>query len=610
MDGVVVMDIETYEERHKVVPYLMVLKYGDISYPIYKEDNDIILLFLNKIVEMKEKEKNLKKIKVYTHNINFDGFILIEYFLSNNLCFEWFLRDLNLYSLSFFWKKMKIDIFCSFKLLGTSVKKLGLLLNKKKGVFPHRFVSKEFLNYKGKIPSVNFFESETDYFLFKESNPTDFDLKETAIKYAIIDVEIVYESLKNVLAISDQKIFKKSLSFSSYSYKLFCKNYDFIQITKKNINISERSYVEKAYFGGRTEIFGNTRDGLIHRFDFPGMYGSCMKELFPCGSPQFEIPRCFSKPGFYTATVYSNLEIPILPVRTKKGKILYPNGRFTTTLTKDEFEFFQEKGGQVNKIHSALTFPKEDYVFRQFVEDFEKIKSRGGFYKLYGKLVINGLYGSFALKKDKIRYYLLENEKSLDDLVLKNEVKKLLKFDNYFVVGLEQNQSLGLDEREDRNLSYAAFISAKARIKLHKNLYAVNTHYSEKYKDRYKLLYLETDSIDVALPKDCLGEKIMDVEWQKKYSSGVYVSPKFYSLKEDGKSRIKGVSSSSYSHEEILKFFYEDKEELLFNAQLQFSKKLFFLSQNYVDKVLKMSSYDKRIFSKNKLDTTALVLNN
>jgi hypothetical protein len=401
-------------------------------------------------------------------------------------------------------------------------------------------------------------------------------------------------------------LFNNSFSFSSYSYKLFSKKYDCKKITKINLDLPEKNYIENAYFGGRTEIFGNTKTGLIHRFDFPGMYGSCMKEKFPCGKSFFSIPSDFINPGFYTATVISNLKIPILPLRSKNRKIIYPNGKFTTCLPRDEFIIFLEKGGLVEKIHSAMLYSSEDYVFKEFIDEFENIKAVGGFYKLYGKQVINSLYGSFALRKDKMKYVILYNDSELKFLEEELRIKSFTKFDKIIIAGIENKE--GLNPRESRNLAYAAFISSKARIKLHKNVYAIDNYYSQKFKDLYKLLYLETDSIDISLPISCLGETVLDVTWQKIYSKGVYVSPKFYFLKEDKKSKIKGIRKSSYSYEEISSYFYENRENLIFKSQLQFCKKNFMLSQLYIDKILKMSFYDKRIFSKDKLNTNSIYI--
>lgn len=600
------MDIETFNDRGRVIPFLFIFKTENSAYNFYFDENkDIISLFLNQI----EKEGSLLEtrfIEVYTHNINFDGFVLIEYFLLKNIPFKWFIRDLNLYYLDFSYKGSEIRIRCSYKILGLSVKALGDLIQEPKRPYPYNFVSRDTVNYIGATPSPQFFESEDDYLKFLKMWGNYINLKDVTIQYAFYDVAIVYKSLVEVFKISSFRLFENSFSFSSYSYKLFSKKYDLNKITKSILKLEERNYIENAYFGGRTEIFGNTKTGLVHRFDFPGMYGSCMKEKYSFGKPFFSTPNNFKNSGFYVATVISNLKIPIIPIRTKNKKIIYPNGRFTACLSRDEFLLFLKEGGIVEKIHSALTFPSEGDVFKDFVEKFDDIKLKGGFYKLYGKQVINSLYGSFALRKEKMKYVILYNEKELEFLEKESKVKTFLKFDKMIIAGVEIKESL--NPRESRNIAYAAFISSKARIKLHKNVYEIDRHYTERFKDLYKLLYLETDSIDVSLPKSCLGESIMDVTWQKIYEGGVYISPKFYFLKGEERSKIKGIRSSSYSYEEIVSYFYANKEDLIFKSQLQFSKKNFILSQLYIDKTLKLAHYDKRVFSKDKLSTTALFI--
>lgn len=196
------------------------------------------------------------------------------------------MRELNLYLLEFSYKGCTIKIRCSYKLLGVSVKKLGELLGEPKRSFPHKFASFETLNYNGPLPDATFFESEEEYLLCLKTFGHYFSFKEVSLEYAKFDVIIVYKTLEKIIEIGGgYRAFDKALSFSSYSYSLFRKKFDKTKITKNFLKVDEMLFIGSAYFGGRTEIFGNTRDGLVHRFDFPGMYGSCMQEKFPVGKP-------------------------------------------------------------------------------------------------------------------------------------------------------------------------------------------------------------------------------------------------------------------------------------------------------------------------------------
>lgn len=598
------MDIETYSKEEKVIPYLFVCSIDDTYYSFYqKNDNSIIANFLE-LIE-KKTWKFGGRVEIFTHNINFDGFILIEYFLKKSIPYKWFMREMNLYYIDFTYMGRDMKIRCSYKILGLSVKSLGTYLDIKKTTFPYKFISKDTLTYDDEIPPLHFFESIDDYTTFTSNHKT-FSTEKISTDYAFRDVEIVVKSLKSLLEISNKSILLKSYSFSSYSYKLFSKKYDEFKITKHISKTDSQILIEKAYFGGRTEIFGNTKDGLIHKYDFPGMYGSCMMEKFPYGEPVFEKTNTLFKQGFYTVSVESSMKIPILPLRLTKEKVVYPNGRFIGVYTRDELLLFEEHGGRIEKIHHALVYPKEDYVFKNYVEKYNEIKAKGGFYKIYGKGVINGLYGSFALRKDEIEYILIFDEEELNS-VIKNGVKSIAKFEKFYVIGREKR--LSLTKREGRNLAYAAFISAKAKIKLHKNMLFIDSYYSKIFPNSYKLIYSETDEIVISLPESRIGEKVLDVCWDKIYSGGVYIAPKFYFLEGELKPKIKGISKSDYSYDEIKSAFYSASQPILFKNQLQFVKKNFALNQIYQDKYLSVDHYQKRIYSKDKLTTTPLIVN-
>jgi hypothetical protein len=92
------------------------------------------------------------------------------------------------------------------------------------------------------------------------------------------------EHIRNIL-LRDQGIdILDSLSISSLSLKAFAKNFNHKKVplkTNKNLD----SVMREAYYGGRCEIFGNTTEKIYH-YDFPGMYGLCMKEKYPISHPR------------------------------------------------------------------------------------------------------------------------------------------------------------------------------------------------------------------------------------------------------------------------------------------------------------------------------------
>jgi hypothetical protein len=58
---------------------------------------------------------------------------------------------------------------------------------------------------------------------------------------------------------------------------------------------------------------------------------------------------------------------------------------------------FLKNGGEIIEIYSSYIFEEENYVFKSFIDEFSNIKKKGGMYKIFGKLMINSLYGGFGM---------------------------------------------------------------------------------------------------------------------------------------------------------------------------------------------------------------------
>jgi len=237
-----------------------------------------------------------------------------EYIKSRGIFFRSSIYEINISS-----KNFQINIKCSFKIFPISLKKIGNLLeeNSSKLEFPHDFVKRDNLIYKGEHPYT------------KEKY---FDIKKSCIEYCIRDCEIVQKFLLKIfenLKENEKKILLNTRSISSFSLSCFDKIFNNLKIeTKTSIKIDK--IIREAYFGGRCEVFGNKKENeKVFHFDFTGMYSEIMKEEFWFGKVKTKInPKDIYEPGFYTVEIYSkNIEIPILPFREDTyQKLLFPNG--------------------------------------------------------------------------------------------------------------------------------------------------------------------------------------------------------------------------------------------------------------------------------------------
>jgi len=544
--------------------------------------------------------------------------LIIEVLTRRKIRFEWFIRDLNIYWIKIFFVNIVITLRCSYKIIPMSLEKIGFLIGYNKFIFPYKFSCYRNLYYTGPFPDIIYFDDiEIEEYDVLSKKKFFYDFKKESIDYCFNDLFILHEILKNILDIInfyDKKIIKNSFSFSSVSYKLFSKNYDFFKICTKKLNSREYEYIKKSYFGGRCEVFGNPCDGeIIHYFDFSGMYAQCMKYKFPMGKSFFKNTDLNLKDiGLHSVKVFSDMEYPILPSYYNK-KLFFLNGAFTGIFTHIELNFFIENGGKVLEHYSSYVYLEESYVFKDYVQEFSKIREKGTYYNIFGKAMNNGLYGSFALSIEKEETVVVFNEDELNTYLENTIVKSWKKVNNCIIIKILKNKMSKkfLDKKNkwsdeiDRNVIYASYISSYARIKLYAGI-------KEIIKNNGRIFYCDTDSFFAGFEKSNLMVKMGEIIWSEVYEDAVFISPKFYYIKNQEKIQIKskGIRTNKDCDNflKIKENFYNNKNEQIFKNQLSFYKKDFFLLQKYFDKTLTLNGYDKRIFFDNKKRTKAFCL--
>lgn len=576
----------------------------------YNPKSDIIIEFLNSIVKI-----NPSDVDIFTHNINFDGILIIDSLSSNRIRFEWFIRNLDIYWIDIFFLNIKIKIRCSYKIIPLSIKKLGKILNIEKQIFPYKFSSIENLNYKGSCPDIVYFNNLTtdEYHEYALQN-FYFDFKILSINYCFNDLKILTKILSELINIINEwgeNILKNSFSFSSIAYKIFEKKFDRCFVCSKKLKINEYEYAKKSYFGGRCEVFGNPQNNqIIHYFDFKGMYAECMKNNFPVGKGMFKTNKLnINEIGLHCVEVFSEMSYPILPFHQNK-KLLFPNGKFIGIFTHIELNYFLQNNGKILNHFSSFVFKTEEKVFKNYVEQFIQLREKGTFYKMFGKIMNNGLYGSFALNVDDEETIVVFNEEEFNAYLNNTNVVSWKKLNNCIILKILKNNlsKKFLDKKnkwteEKRNVIYASYISSYARIKLHKG-------FQEILKNNGKLYYCDTDSFFAGFDKNYLNCEMGELKWSEIFDDAVFISPKFYYLKKNNleKSAIKGINLNTHSFEKIKTNFYNNEENILFQNQLNFSKKNYELTQNYITKTLNINNYEKRIFINNKKETLPYTL--
>jgi hypothetical protein len=198
-------------------------------------------------------------------------------------------------------------------------------------------------------------------------------------------------------------------------------------------------------------------------------------------------------------------------------------------------------GGTIIKVNQAVYFDFYEQELSDFVNLNNKIRALGEVENLIGKNNNNTFYGRLGM-----------NPLCTHDIISgfqPNNGEEFKKINGSFVI---QKKS----ERSVANVSVAAAITSKARIKLYKGFESVQ-------KDGGRLLYCDTDSIVASFEKtsinDKLDKKIGEVYFDSKLSDtividAVFALPKTYAIILQNKTEVIKVKGFNNNSIRFLKF--------------------------------------------------------
>jgi hypothetical protein len=530
-----------------------------------------------------------------------------------------------------------------------SLKNAGLSINIPKLPYPYELITDKIFYYKGKLSEIsknlNFmgFNTQKDCDEYIEVNGDYIDVEKYTLHYCTNDVIItknfveLYYSYFLLNYIMPQHI---PLTTSSLAIKIFLNNPKIFGKLVLDLDESTKDaqkYARSSYFGGRTEVFGNTEDKIFY-FDFPGFYPSVGRGKFGAGD-LYKIPKNIDikkfNYGFCRAKVSSNMRIPILPIYTE-NRLVFPNGKFESFFYLEELNYFEEMGGKIIEIKDGYYFKDANTPLRKYFDEFTAYRNREpvNICKPLGKFMNNCLYGRLAMQ-DKNTVVISLSPKEYE--IFKHEIDEYshnykvepsnLNFLIYYISILNNHYHYlqkkylsnpdkyphlsfikfngNYDNEIKSNIFLASAITSKGRILLHKAI--------SKIEDLGgKVLYCDTDSIFCTFKdgKDKNNNDILDRDLANfdgiilRFDSskqdtviekGIFLKPKQYSLKYDkGKTstKLKGVSPK-YLGDDIFEKFY-NRNELVFKDMKYFSKKGRGISASEVSKKINIDGFSKR----------------
>jgi hypothetical protein len=571
----ITLDIETYIENGDLIPYLISFYDGIKCYNFwiedYKSTEDMVLDCFTSIFVRK-----YDNYSIYMHNMaKFDIIFLLKY-LVKHWTLDPRIHNGRIISIKVNSGKYNFELKDSYLILLASLDKLcnSFQVESVKAIFPHLFITKNNLNYEGKVPEIQHFIkiNNSKYNEYFDSFNSNWNLKKEAIKYCNIDCVSLYQILIKFNELIFE-LFRKnihhyptlpSLAFGIFRTKFMEENL----IPQLAGKIAED--IRSGYTGGSVDMFipKSKNNKNINCYDVNSLYPSQMhKQLMPIGKPTYfkgDIrkidPNAF---GFFHCKIIApdDIKHPILQthIKTANGiRTLSPIGSWEDIIFSPEMDN-AKKFGYKFEILWGYTF-EQKIIFREYVDFLYSLRlnyNKSNPLNFIAKILLNSLYGRFGMNDnfanitiiDKDFYPDFEN-KYLDNIVDKIDLGDWLLI--FYQSPCEQD-----NEIHNVSIAIAAAITAYARVHMSKF----------KNNPNINLYYTDTDSIytDSELDSSFIDSKTLGkLKLEHVCKRAIFLTPKVYCLETiEGEFiyKIKGLKKDT-------DLSFQDFEKLLIKNSL------------------------------------------
>jgi len=309
-----------------------------------------------------------------------------------------------------------------------------------KGVYPHGFVNKNNIRYKGPIPPYEYYKrwlKEDDYNkLASRYVDKPWSMEDECLRYLKKDLN----SLLFIMDTFNRIVFEKFLvnatkvsSYSALSKKIYLTCYypkipEYIPVISGYLE----NEIRLGYYGGIVDVV----DHIItkaQRYDSNSHYPAAMLNDMPIGNPRLSDIKdlkkifgfCYAK---ITAPGESELRVPILPSVDENGEVHCPRGVIYGRYFSEELKDVERYGYKVEVI-SSIIFDRGKNIFNPFVTDIFGFrcdaKANGNdILALIYKLILNSLYGksgqleiTYSFEWMSLKDYAFYEKKHDTDLV-------------------------------------------------------------------------------------------------------------------------------------------------------------------------------------------------
>lgn len=328
------------------------------------------------------------------------------------------------------------------------------------------------------------------------------------------------------------------MTISSCAMDMFRRNFlDYDVIREKHfLDFEPREKIFKAYYGGRTETFKRGTIKNYNYYDFNSLYPSVMLYDYP-NPTSVQYVKENNNPFVYLSyegVSYFELNIPyseypLLPYRTIDKKLIFPygiiKGYYTHVEIREAIKLYGEK--IILKMNDTIYYTEVKPYFKKYVTTLynlrKEYKSRGDEREHVVKLLMNSLYGRFALRNiEKTEFINIDNVDEAREKVRELESKGIR-------VNINSVNEMYYSEKEEYEgitsfPIWSVYVTAYARIKLHRAILEC------------KPVYVDTDSL-ITETEYTDSKELGELKLEKKIKMGVIIKPKLYFCDDEIKSK-------------------------------------------------------------------------
>lgn len=234
---------------------------------------------------------------------------------------------------------------------------------------------------------------------------------EQAIQYCRTDVDILEVAVDGFIDfVQKENLGNFSMTVAGQAFNAYRHRFMNADIFIHD-NLAACRMERDAYAGGRNECFwiGRVPEDEVYGCDVNSMYPSVMLDFqYPTrivsvrALPSLSDVRKWLESGYMiVAECYVETDVPIF--HRKGGKLVFPIGRFWTTLSTPEI-VEGLKRDIIKKVRKVAIY-KGSHIFREYVEYFytQRLKAKTEGDKVHDmlyKLFLNSLYGKFGQKNE------------------------------------------------------------------------------------------------------------------------------------------------------------------------------------------------------------------